>query len=164
MYNASKCPICGADMVLPYGPESSDTLLVGEYPGIHELRRGVPFVGEAGEILDREMARVGIHIWQCRLTNLWLHVKNDNPDCLAEGVKSLTKEMSGRKVLLMGSELALFFLNDKIMHWSGLKAKSPLFPSTQFVMMSVNPALCLHQPAGEFKLAVDKFAYACKEV
>lgn len=163
MYNKEKCPICGADTVPPYGPENSDILLVGEYPGIQELRRGVPFVGEGGDILDQEMSRVGIHIWQCRLTNLWLHVKNDNQACFEEGVKSLTKEMTGRKVLLMGSELAAFFLNDKVTRWSGMEVKSALFPSTQFAMMSVNPALCLHQPMGEFRLAVEKFAIRCKQ-
>ena len=162
--NRDVCPVCGAKLVLPFGREDSNVLLVGEYPGLEELRRGIPFIGQAGEILDRELSRVNIQMGQCRVTNLWQHELNKNQECFTEGLKSLTKEMDGRKVLLMGSELASFFLNDKVTRWSGMEVQSALFPrSVEFVMMSVNPALCLHQPAGEFRLAIQKFAERCKE-
>jgi len=157
------CAHCNTPLVLPYGDEKSDILLAGEYPGVEEARRGVPFVGETGDILDQEMARVGIHIWECRLTNLWLHSPNKDANCYGDGVISLTREMEGRKVLLMGSDLAALFLGDKISHWAGMEARSGMFPkSVQFVMMSPNPAVCLHTGHGEFRLAVEKFAVQCR--
>ena len=157
------CPLCGDRMVFPCGDEKYDILLAGEYPGWEESQRGIPFVGETGKILDAEMMRVGINIWRTRLTNLWLHDKNKNPSCFEMGVKSLTREMEGRKVLLMGSELATYFLNDKVMDWAGMEVTSPLFPkSVQFVMIAPNPAVCLHQPLGEFRHAVELFAERSK--
>jgi DNA polymerase len=35
-------------------------MLVGEAPGFHEDRRGEPFVGQAGALLERLLARVGL--------------------------------------------------------------------------------------------------------
>ena len=42
------------------GRPDADLLFVGEGPGFHEDRRGVPFVGAAGQLLDRMLAGVGI--------------------------------------------------------------------------------------------------------
>jgi len=157
-----ECPHCNNRLVLPYGDPNSDILLVGEYPGKSEMNTGKPFTGESGEIFDEEMMRVGIDIWSCRLANLWLHPQNKNESCFMMGVQTVTKEMEGRKVLLMGSELSNYFIEDKIMAWTGMEVKSPLFPrSVQFVMMAPNPAMALHSPAGEIRLAFEKFKLRC---
>lgn len=42
------------------GRPDADLLFVGEGPGFHEDRQGVPFVGAAGQLLDRMLAGVGI--------------------------------------------------------------------------------------------------------
>lgn len=157
------CSICGQPMVLPWGKEDSGMLLVGEFPDQVDIDRGIPFSGEAGEILKYELSRLGINMWSARLTNLYLHAKNKNPQCFEEGVKSLTLEMAGRKVLMMGAECAKYFgyaVNDV----SGLVVTSPLFPkSVQWVMMANSPSIVLHQPLGEFRLAVTKFVKKAKE-
>jgi hypothetical protein len=156
------CPYCGEPLVLPHKGRN-DYLLVGEFPDPIDKDRGVPFSGEAGEILKYELSRLGVNMWDCSLTNLWLHVKNKNPQCFEEGVKSLTLEMAGRKVLLMGAEVAKYFgyaVNDV----SGLIVTSPLFPrSVQWAMMANSPSIVLHQPLGEFRLAVTKFVKKAKE-
>jgi len=156
------CLICSQKIVPAYG--EGDMLLVGEYPGTDEMAQGRPFVGQAGRILEAELMRLGINMnRQCRLTNLWQHYKTKSPECFQHFVKDLTPEMAGRKVLLMGSDLSAYFLGEKISDWSGLEVKSSLFPrSTQFVMMSQNPASCLHSPVGEFRLALEKYVRRCK--
>ena len=157
------CPVCGSTLVEPYG--DSDILLVGEFPGDKEMQRGVAFVGEAGAILSYELNRVGIDLWACRVTNLWQHYQNKEIGCFEYGLKSLTMEMAGRKVLLMGSELANYFLGEKVSKLYGLEVQSPLFPrSIQFAMVAPNPAIALHQPVGELRLSLQKFARKAKEV
>ena len=42
------------------GNLDSDLLFIGEGPGFHEDQQGVPFVGAAGQLLDRLLAEVGL--------------------------------------------------------------------------------------------------------
>ncbi len=42
------------------GPEDAALMLVGEGPGAEEDRRGLPFVGPAGRLLDKMLAAVGL--------------------------------------------------------------------------------------------------------
>ena len=42
------------------GNLDSDCLFIGEGPGFHEDQQGVPFVGAAGQLLDRLLAEVGL--------------------------------------------------------------------------------------------------------
>ena len=141
----------------------TDMLFVSEYPDHDEIQRGVPFVSDGGEILRIELARLGVDMWSQNLTNLWMHAQNKNPDCFEQGVISLTREMAGRKVLLMGAELCRFFLGESVTDLSGLEVRSDLFPkSVQFVMVAPKPDSCLHQNAGELRLALTKFIRRCK--
>ena len=156
------CLVCGQPLVLPYKGRN-DWLLVGEFPDEIDSDRGVPFSGEAGGILKYELSRLGVNLWDCSLTNLYLHTKNKDSQCFEEGVKSLTLEMAGRKCLLMGAEVANYFgyaVNDV----SGLVVTSPLFPkSVQWVMMANSPGIVLHRPLGEFRLAIEKYVRFCKQ-
>lgn len=42
------------------GPEDSDVMLIGEAPGYHEDQQGEPFVGDAGDVLDRLLEKSGL--------------------------------------------------------------------------------------------------------
>lgn len=138
---------------------------MGEFPGEEEMNRGAPFVGKAGQILEYELGRVGIDMWACRLITMWQHYQNKSIDCLEYGLKALTLEMAGRKVLMMGSELANYFLGTKVSLLYGMKVESALFPrSIQFAIVSPSPGIALHQPLGELRLAIQKFAKLVKEV
>ncbi len=61
---ASACSRCAlaegrTHVVFGSGRHDADLMLVGEAPGFHEDRRGVPFVGQAGQLLDRLLAGIG---------------------------------------------------------------------------------------------------------
>jgi DNA polymerase len=51
------------------GPVDADLLLVGEAPGGDEDRRGEPFVGRSGDVLDEALAAVGIDREDVRISN-----------------------------------------------------------------------------------------------
>jgi len=57
------------------GPAGADIMLIGEQPGDHEDRRGRPFVGPAGQLLDRALEAVGIDRTRVYVTNAVKHFK-----------------------------------------------------------------------------------------
>lgn len=57
------------------GGESARLMLVGEQPGDQEDRRGVPFVGPAGRLLDRALSMAGIDRSAIYVTNAVKHFK-----------------------------------------------------------------------------------------
>lgn len=69
LYRAATCTVFGE------GPAAARLMLVGEQPGDQEDRQGRPFVGPAGQLLDRAMAEAGIDRASCYLTNAVKHFK-----------------------------------------------------------------------------------------
>jgi uracil-DNA glycosylase family 4 len=47
-------------VVFGSGSPTADLMFVGEAPGFHEDQQGVPFVGQAGKLLDRLLAGIGL--------------------------------------------------------------------------------------------------------
>jgi DNA polymerase len=47
-------------VVLGSGDPNADLMFVGEAPGYHEDRLGIPFVGQAGKLLDKLLAGIGL--------------------------------------------------------------------------------------------------------
>ena len=61
--------------VFSRGPQTARVALVGEVPGDQEDLRGAPFVGPAGEVLDRALAEVKLNRDQLYVTNAVKHFK-----------------------------------------------------------------------------------------
>ncbi len=61
--------------VLGEGPLEAAIAFVGEQPGDQEDLQGRPFVGPAGQVLDRAIAEAGIDRAQCYVTNAVKHFK-----------------------------------------------------------------------------------------
>lgn len=57
------------------GPADARVVLVGEQPGDQEDRRGQPFVGPAGQLLERALATAGLDRRSLYLTNAVKHFK-----------------------------------------------------------------------------------------
>jgi uracil-DNA glycosylase len=75
---AARCQGCdlyrrATQMVFGRGPADARVVLVGEQPGDQEDLKGAPFVGPAGEVLDRAMAEVGIDRQRVYVTNAVKH-------------------------------------------------------------------------------------------
>src|SRR4051812_16273769 len=65
----------GTRAVLGEGPGGAAIALVGEQPGDQEDLAGRPFVGPAGEVLDRALAAAGIDRGGVYVTNAVKHFK-----------------------------------------------------------------------------------------
>jgi DNA polymerase len=72
-----RCPLYGpATQVVPgEGAVGASLMLVGEQPGDREDLAGKPFVGPAGQVLDRALAEAGIDRRRVFVTNAVKHFK-----------------------------------------------------------------------------------------
>ncbi|MFJ2722147.1 UdgX family uracil-DNA binding protein [Streptomyces sp. NPDC087437] len=71
------CPLHrdATQTVFGAGDTGARVMLVGEQPGDQEDRRGRPFVGPAGKVLDRALAEAGIDPGETYVTNAVKHFK-----------------------------------------------------------------------------------------
>jgi DNA polymerase len=67
-----------ADYQYPAGGRRPRIALIGEAPGADEIRLGRPFVGRAGQTLDRALAAVGIAREHCLIANVFRYRPPDN--------------------------------------------------------------------------------------
>jgi uracil-DNA glycosylase family protein len=77
---ASHCRGCdlyreATQVVFGEGSAHAPLLLVGEQPGDREDRRGKPFVGPAGQLLDKSLESAGINRAEVYVTNAVKHFK-----------------------------------------------------------------------------------------
>ncbi len=72
-----RCPLWepATQAVFGEGPPDARILMVGEQPGDQEDLAGRPFVGPAGQLLDRAMAEAGLDRRQVYVTNAVKHFK-----------------------------------------------------------------------------------------
>ncbi len=69
--NCTKCGLCKTrtNIVFSGGVPNHKMMLIGEAPGYYEDMQGEPFVGKAGQLLDKILASVGFernkHIYIC---------------------------------------------------------------------------------------------------
>jgi len=160
------CPVCKTEnTVPPYGNKQSKILLIGEFPGEDEVKKGIPFVGATGQLLRQELAYIGIDLQSLRRGNLWFHAPNKNNDCLKHGVEVIIKEAIGKKlILLIGSDAVKFFTGEKISEVNGLVVPSDYFSGV--VMACIQPA-SIFQPKGtigELRFALNNFNNKIEEM
>jgi uracil-DNA glycosylase len=65
----------GTQTVFGEGPAKASVIFVGEQPGDQEDLQGRPFVGPAGQLLDKAMEQAGIDRGQAYVTNAVKHFK-----------------------------------------------------------------------------------------
>lgn len=60
--SCTKCALAAGRTQVVFGSGSADAdlMLVGEAPGFHEDQQGLPFVGQAGKLLDRLLEGIGL--------------------------------------------------------------------------------------------------------
>ena len=76
--------------VFGVGDRSADWLVIGEAPGAEEDRRGEPFVGRAGQLLDAMLRAVGLDRNRAYIANILKCRPPDNRDPRPEEVEART--------------------------------------------------------------------------
>ncbi len=85
-----RCPLAQTrtQVVLGGGDPDADVLFVGEAPGYHEDKNGVPFVGAAGKLLDKLLAGIGMRREDVFVANVLKCRPPGNRDPLAAEIAS----------------------------------------------------------------------------
>lgn len=95
---AAKCEACplyknATQTVFGEGPRQAKVVFVGEQPGDKEDLAGRPFVGPAGQLLNRALEEVGIDRTEVYVTNAVKHFKWE-----PRGKRRLHKKPSAREI------------------------------------------------------------------
>lgn len=121
--NCEKCSLCKTktNTVFSAGVPNSKIMLIGEAPGYYEDMQGEPFVGKAGQLLDKILGCVGFsrkeNIYIC---NTLKCRPPDNRDPLPEEklaceeyLKAQIEILKPKIILLCGKVAAYSFINTK---------------------------------------------------
>lgn len=140
------------------GAPEGRIMLIGEAPGAEEDRRGLPFVGRAGQLLDRMLAAIGLDRSRAYITNvlMWRPPQNrePSPEEAATCLPFLTRhiELANPEILiLLGAVSAKHVLGqtEGIMRlrgkWSVYQCAGRAIP----VMPTLHPAYLLRQPSAK---------------
>ncbi len=75
------------NLVFGVGNERADLMFVGEAPGFHEDQQGEPFVGAAGQVLDKLLLSINLSRRQVYIANVLKCRPPENRDPLPEEVE-----------------------------------------------------------------------------
>jgi DNA polymerase len=153
--------------VLGVGPKRADWLVIGEAPGAEEDRRGEPFVGAAGQLLDAMLRAIGLD----RRSNVYIanvlksrppNNRDPRPEEVAACLPYLVRQIAllqpkimvavGRIAaqVLLGTDTPLGRLRGRLHHFG--ERHTPL-------VVTYHPAYLLRTPADKRKAWEDlKFA------
>lgn len=70
----------GTNLVFGVGNPNADLMVVGEAPGFNEDKQGEPFVGEAGQLLDKIMGAIDFKREDIYIANILKHRPPNNRD------------------------------------------------------------------------------------
>ena len=131
------------------GPADSEIMLIGEGPGFHENRKGVPFVGQAGAFLDELLQTVGFTRDQVFITNVVKCRPPGNRDPLPAELSACSQYLDKQiqvinplVIVTLGRfSMARFFPNGKISQIHG----QPGWKDGRLIIPMYHPAAALHQ-------------------
>jgi uracil-DNA glycosylase len=75
-------------VVFGSGDASADLMFVGEAPGFHEDKQGVPFVGAAGKLLEQLLAGIGLSRGEVYIANVVMCRPPGNRDPQPEEIEA----------------------------------------------------------------------------
>jgi uracil-DNA glycosylase len=154
--------LCFAD-----GNPEAEIMLVGEGPGADEDRIGKPFVGKAGQLLDRMLASIGLDRTKVYIANMvpWRPPGNREP---APEELALCAPFLHRQVELVAPKIlvtlgnvptqALFETKSGITRTRGQWRELTINGHTMEAMPTLHPAYLLRQPAAKAQAWSDLLA------
>jgi DNA polymerase len=78
-------------LVFGTGNTNAEILCIGEGPGFNEDKQGIPFVGQAGKLLDKLFPLAGLERKEVFITNIVHHRPPENRDPLPEEIAAYGK-------------------------------------------------------------------------
>ncbi len=162
--SCERCDLCDAatQTVFGEGPADAAVLFVGEQPGDQEDTIGRPFVGPAGQLLDRALEESGIDRRGIYITNAVKHFKftlrgkrrihvSPSPEEIAACGVWLDSERAivrPKLLVLMGGSAARAVLGRPVAV-TRERGQAIRLPDGQMAFVTVHPSYLLRVPEGE---------------
>jgi len=151
------------------GDEAAALMVIGEAPGAEEDRQGLPFVGPAGQLLDRMLAAIGLERTAVYITNIlpWRPPGNRSPTVeeitlCQPFVERQIALVQPRVLMLVGgiSAKALLERREGITRLRGTwrNITPPGLAEPVATMATFHPAYLLRQPAAKREVWRDLLA------
>lgn len=151
---ASTCVRCRlaqgrTQVVYGVGDPNADLMFIGEGPGYHEDKQGEPFVGAAGQLLNRMLAEVEIPRSDVYINNVVMCRPPGNRDPLPDEIEACRPWLDERIALIdpvvivtLGNWATRFVLGGNV---SISRVRGQRFPwSGRTVIPTFHPAAILH--------------------
>jgi uracil-DNA glycosylase family 4 len=152
--DASTCVRCRlsqgrTQVVYGVGNPEADLMFIGEAPGFHEDREGVPFVGAAGQLLNRLLADTGIERDEVFINNVILCRPPGNRDPLPDELEACKPWLDERIAIIdpavivsLGNWATRYILGSNV---SISRVRGQRFPwNGRIVIPTFHPAAVLH--------------------
>jgi uracil-DNA glycosylase len=152
--DASTCVRCRlsqgrTQVVYGVGNPDADLMFIGEAPGFHEDKQGVPFVGAAGQLLNRLLADTGIERDEVYINNVVLCRPPGNRDPLPDELEACRPWLDERIAIIdpavivtLGNWATRYILGSNV---SISRVRGQRFPwNGRTVIPTFHPAAVLH--------------------
>ncbi len=140
------------------GSQQADWMLIGEAPGEEEDKQGLPFVGRAGQLLDRMLAAIGLKREQVYIANIVKCRPPGNRDPKPEEAAACSAylkrqiELVNPRVILVLGKVAAHHLLDTEEALGKLRGAPYLYADTGIpVIVTYHPAYLLRKPSEKRK-------------
>lgn len=146
--DALKTDLEGTSLVFGVGNPNADLMIIGEAPGFNEDQQKEPFVGQAGQLLDKIMEAINFKREDIYIANILKHRPPDNRDPKAEErAKSLPYllkqiDLVDPKLVLCVGRVAATTLLDKDDSLKNMRSKFHAFHGRE-LMATYHPAALL---------------------
>jgi uracil-DNA glycosylase len=143
-------------VVFGVGNPDADLMFVGEAPGFHEDQQGIPFVGQAGKLLDKLLGEIGLERSDIYIANVLKCRPPQNRDPLPEEIASCEShlfrqiELIQPKLVATLGNFATKLLSGKplgITRVHGREQEVMLGPSRVLLYPLYHPAAALYTPS-----------------
>ncbi len=158
----TRCPLhVGRTRAVPgAGPTDSAIMFIGEGPGFHEDRQGLPFVGQSGKYLEELLAMIGMDRTQVFIGNVVKCRPPENRDPMPKEIETCTTLYLFRQIELIGPKvivtlgrhsMGLFLPGAKITQVHG----QPRWKDNRAILPLFHPAAVLRNPDLRATMAAD---------
>jgi DNA polymerase len=157
------CELCElsrtrSQTVFGVGNKQADWMLIGEAPGAEEDRQGEPFVGRAGQLLNRMLTAIGLQRQQVYIANIVKCRPPDNRDPHVDEIRHCSAylkrqiELVSPRVILVLGRVAAHSLLGTDEALGRLRGAPHIYEDTGIpVIVTYHPAYLLRKPVDKRK-------------
>lgn len=156
------CPLhkTRTQTVFSRGNSNAKLMIIGEAPGFYEDKEGLPFVGKAGQLLDKMLQSINLSENEAYIANVLKCRPPDNRDPREEEISACSSflktqiELIQPKLIMALGRFAGQFLLNKPDTLAAMRASLHEYQSIP-VIVTYHPAYLLRNPKDKKKAYID---------